>query len=782
MSTRTCPLLALVLAFAPPGFAGEESFRVRPPGSWVRPLALPEDDPAGPRESTGLRYLVFDRQILAAVDGRQDYSRVAWKVETTAGLQDASEVEIRFDPSFERLVIHDARVLRAGRAVWRFSPGEVRVVEAEQDLEARLYNGERTATIFVKGLRVGDTVDYAYTLEGDNPVLGGRFDTVLGVEFSQPVERVHRRVVWQRSSPLRVNPRGPVPRPTVTTTAEGTVYEWESRHARAVRAEERTPSWFVSYGRVELSDFGGWAEVARRGRELFAVVDAPAPALDALLRGWKVSEAPEDERIDRAVRFVQDEVRYLGLELGPHSHQPHSPAQTLERRFGDCKDKAALLVALLRRLGLKAWPALASTVARQGLDERLPALFAFDHAIVALQAGASLQFVDPTASEQGGRVRGRRPPPFARALVLAEDTRGLVELPYAPPREPTVEVAETFALADWNAAARLDVVTTYRDEDADELRQSQSRSTRQEMGRRYREFYAQALGSGLRTLELPRVEDDREHNVVVVREAYEVPSLLQQGAHEFHAWFIDQRLARPRAVERSAPLALTHPEHVRQTVTVRLPGPPELAPLQETVESAGFAMDAAWSVRGNEARLQYTYRSLRGSLQPKEVPVFSDRLGRAADLVYCRVAARRLALGVRPALPSAPRPTAPAAAATRGEPSGSVLLPLAAFGCLAGLVVWGTRRGLSGWRAQRRRAAFQAGPEAGEHPQDALVVGALETVPVRGSGGICGCGGEWRETERASLLYDGRALVVVTRRCESCEREKALYFRLAEAG
>ncbi|MGE5126528.1 MAG: DUF3857 domain-containing protein [Betaproteobacteria bacterium] len=243
MPTRTCLLLALALGIPPtPGFAADKPFGVGPPGSWVLPLSLPARAAGAPRESTGLRYLVLDRQIRAAAGERQDYFHVAWKVETTAGLQDASEIEIGFDPTFETLVIHYARVLREGRAVWSFSPAEVLVADAEQDREARLYNGERRATIPVEGLRVGDTVDYAYSLEGENPVLGGRFDAVLGFEYSRPVDRIHRRVVWQRASLLRVNPRGAVPRPTVTKGAAETVYEWERAQAPAVRAEERTPS------------------------------------------------------------------------------------------------------------------------------------------------------------------------------------------------------------------------------------------------------------------------------------------------------------------------------------------------------------------------------------------------------------------------------------------------------------------------------------------------------------------------------------------------------------
>jgi transglutaminase-like putative cysteine protease len=778
--TRCCSPVAALLALAVPAApaAAAERFTVRPPAAWVEPLAGTDSPSDG--ESTGMRYLLIDRQIRAGRGDQEDYFHTVWRVETTAGLQDASEIEISFDPSFERLVIHHARVTRHGRAVWSFSPGEVRVAHAEEDPEARLYDDGLTATIFVKGLRVGDTVDYAYTLEGENPVLGGRFDTVLWFEWSVPVDQVRRRVVWQRDTTLHVNPRGRAPQPTVTKGPEGTVYDWEMRGARAAPSEDRTPAWFQPQARVEVSEFDGWTDVARRSRELFAAVDAPAPSIDAVVRGWPLPGASEDARVDRAVRFVQDDVRYLGLEMGPHSHQPHLPADTLERRFGDCKDKAALLVAILRRLGVKAWPALVSTRAGLTLDDRLPSLFAFDHVIVALRAGEALQFVDATASEQGGPVRGRRPPPFSRALVLDEETRGLTTIPQPLPEAPTVEVAETYAVPRWDSPARLDVVTTYRGEDADGMRQSQARSTRTDMGKRYRDFYAQE-NAGIRSLALPRVEDDRERNVLVVREAYEIPALWKQGAHEFRAWLIDERLVKPRVLDRSAPLALAHPDHIRQSLTIVLPGPPDLAPLHETVESPAFSMDASWRVRGNEARLEYTYRSRRGSLPPRDVPEFADRVERAADLVVCRLPARPSAAGravVRPAPPGA-RP-APAPDPRHEDPSAGWVGLAAVGGCVLALFAWGARAGASSWQAHQRRTAFVALSQVrdGEQPQGAIPVDSAESI---GREGFCGCGGTWHEVERASILYDGRPMTVATRRCERCAAERTLYFRVGRA-
>jgi hypothetical protein len=770
------PLLLLLLVA--PADPAERRFSVGQEPSWiVDPGGGAATSPAT-ADSSGTRYLLFDQQVRVADDTSETYVRTVWKAETTAGVQDASEIEISFDPSFERLVIHHARIARGGSTVWSFAPRDVRVMETEEDLDARLYNGELTATIFLRDLRIGDTVDYAYTLAGVNPVLGGRFDRVLWTGASVPVDRLHRRLLWQKEAEPHIRLRGGAAKPEVSPVAGGTSYRWLVRDWKPPAREERTPSWYQPYPRVEISEFGDWAAVAARETELFASLDAPAPAVDALVRTLRLEGASEDARVDRAVRFVQDEVRYLGLEMGPSSHQPHPPAQTLARRFGDCKDKASLLVAILRRVGVPAWPALVSTRARATLDERLPSLFAFDHVIVALRLGDGLHWIDATAAEQGGPVRTRTPPPFARALLVDSATRGLTPIPQPVISSPSTEVEETFAAASWSGPVRLDVVTTYRGDDADDARRDQGRATRAETSKRYRDFYAREHGE-LRVVELPRVEDDRDRNVVVVRESYEIPHLWSDGAHDFRAWLVDDWLRKPQVLERAAPFSLPHPAYLKHTLTLRLPGPPDLDPLKETVTGPSFAMDAAWTVSGPEARLVYTYRSLRASVPPKELATYSATVDRAADLVVCRLPARPRPAATTPKAAAASPSAATRRKANDDEAVGTTAVAGLLFG-LAGVSCWGGVVLVSSWRRGRRRAAFHRRQVAwpGQQPSTAVRLDDVSQLAVAGTGGQCQCRASWREVDRATVSFDGGPMAVVTRRCDGCGRVTTTYFRL----
>ena len=151
------------------------------------------------------------------------------------------------------------------------------------------------------------------------------------------------------------------------------------------------------------------------------------------------------QRVDSALAWLWSEVRYTGLELGKAAIVPRSPVATLQRGYGDCKDQATLLTALLRRGGLDAHVALLDAGEDWEASEQLPGLGQFDHAIVYVDGEEPL-WIDPTSSgtpageipfqDQGrlaliarpGERELRRTPVLDAAVNRLEETR-TVKLP-----------------------------------------------------------------------------------------------------------------------------------------------------------------------------------------------------------------------------------------------------------------------------------------------------------------------------------------------------------------
>ncbi len=74
----------------------------------------------------------------------------------------------------------------------------------------------------------------------------------------------------------------------------------------------------------------------------------------------------------------------MAIEIGVGGYQPHPAADVFKNKYGDCKDKATLLITMLGHIGLRGYPALVGTRGDIEADPKTPTLATFDHMIVAL--------------------------------------------------------------------------------------------------------------------------------------------------------------------------------------------------------------------------------------------------------------------------------------------------------------------------------------------------------------------------------------------------------------
>lgn len=171
------------------------------------------------------------------------------------------------------------------------------------------------------------------------------------------------------------------------------------------------------------------------------------------------------------MQLVQDEIRYVSLSIGAGSYIPRRPEIVVASGFGDCKDKALLLVSALRRLGIKADAALTDLDNGKGLYQRLPALGAFDHVIVKATIGDHVYWLDATDHLQGGTAENLVVPDYGYALPLVKAGAALEKITRPEPLEPTISVNEHIAFpARDRSALTMTVTTIYRNADADGMR------------------------------------------------------------------------------------------------------------------------------------------------------------------------------------------------------------------------------------------------------------------------------------------------------------------------
>ncbi len=190
--------------------------------------------------------------------------------------------------------------------------------------------------------------------------------------------------------------------------------------------------------RFAWGDEETWAQVGQWYEKLLPAMPADSTAVSRTARELPAAGESRRGRLAALLRFVRDKVRYVAADLSLAGHQPSAPGEVLARKWGDCKDKALLLVTMLRAAGLEAYPALVHLGSDERIDTEFPSPFQFNHVIVAVAAeglaaagdpvAGGLVFVDPT--QAGGSIRWLHPAVQDQdALVVRGAASRLVRTP-----------------------------------------------------------------------------------------------------------------------------------------------------------------------------------------------------------------------------------------------------------------------------------------------------------------------------------------------------------------
>ena len=239
------------------------------------------------------------------------------------------------------------------------------------------------------------------------------------------------------------------------------IYQWKNPPIENSSASSDIPGWYTSSPYISVSEFKDWKQVNDWGLSIFNNYKYTLPEkLTQKITDWKKNSAGDQDMFaNLALRYVQNQVRYLGLEIGSNTHQPHPPEMVFDQGFGDCKDKALLLTAILRYENIEAYVALTNTQEKENLSVAAPSALAFNHAIVALRRGNNFIFIDPTRSLQRGELINNYIPAYGWALVVEPGGNKL------SPVEPGY-LNYTFAIEDLTVSldntSYLNVTTEYK--------------------------------------------------------------------------------------------------------------------------------------------------------------------------------------------------------------------------------------------------------------------------------------------------------------------------------
>jgi transglutaminase-like putative cysteine protease len=611
-----------VLVFLAPALVFANEFSVGPAPKWIDSVDV---DTAATLPAGEARYgtyaLLDDHQVTAGATTTNYYRRIR-KILSPTGVQNASNISFDFDPTYEHLVIHDITVLRDGKRKNVFDPASVRVIEKEDEQRDHLYDGILSAIAFVNDIRPGDVLDYSWSIEGANPLLGGRFADTFELTADVPTKLIRHRLIF--SKPLHYRSTIPGIEPAITND----VYTWTRTNVPALNVEDNLPDWFDPYDHIQVSEFASWRDIAVWSEAMFRMNDASRAAVAKLAQSIRATHPRQPDQIVAAIRFVQDQIRYLGIEMGRNSHQPHQPADVLDQRWGDCKDKSFLLASLLRELGVEAYPALVNTKLRHNVDQELPTPFEFDHVITQVRRGGHVYWIDPTLADQGGTLETIETPNDERALVVGKETNGLATI--VTNQKGSTTVSMEYSSPAWESPTSLLVTTTYSGGDADIVRGDLASMAAADLAKERINKFAVDQPKIAAAAPL-QISDDRDRNVIILTEHYTIRDFWKNGSFAFTPHVIEDHLQHPDTVIREMPLALDFPLALHERAVFHLPASVNIDGTGDEVETPAIRYLSSVENGGKTVTIDYDLRALRDGIAAKDVPDHLTKINSILD-------------------------------------------------------------------------------------------------------------------------------------------------------
>ena len=598
--------------------------------SWITQTAIDYSNTSMDNDAEdGYADLDFEKQISLA--DQCVYIRKCVRIISEAGVQNESQVSVTFDPSFQQLTFHSIKIIRGGTAINQLQLSKIKTIQQENELDNFIYNGSLNAVLFLEDVRKGDIIEYSYSLKGFNPIFKGKYQDIYSLQYSSPLYQLYYKLIVPGGRTVNIKNTLDTIKPLVQTQPGATVYEWKRNNIKALHTQDYLPSWYEVFPDVMISEYNNWKEVNDWALSLFPKnINLPG-ALQQKIKEIQAANNTTESRVQAALRFVQDDIRYMGIEMGVHSHKPADPGKVFNQRFGDCKEKSYLLCCMLHAMGIEADPALINTDFKKSLHNWLPGPTDFNHMTVRVKIGNEYYWFDPTIAYQRGNIRDISYPDYQCGFVITDTTTSLTDIPFHEKGE--VNTKEIFDIPDMYGHAKLTVTTTYSGSYADETRYDFKNSSNYEMLKNYKNFYA-AYFEQITADSLVTADNDGT-GIFTTKEYYSIDSLwsLDKGIKKasFTSFIVQSIIHKPKDQQRNMPFSLQFPAKYHEEIEINLPEEWNAKSSEENIHCSSFMLHSKFSSSYRQVLLDYDFENFKDHVMPDEAKDFFANLNKSNE-------------------------------------------------------------------------------------------------------------------------------------------------------
>ncbi|MBD3366674.1 MAG: DUF3857 domain-containing protein [Candidatus Eisenbacteria bacterium] len=401
--------------------------------------------------------VIFDRTLVEfdETGAFEQYSHSLTKVLTDEGVDDFADHSAVYHQRYGTNEILMARVIKPDGS--EIVVGDELVTDGTPpSLSAmNIYETDfREKTIVFPNLEPGDAIELL-THDDYEPLIEDAFAQTFYLQFSEPILESSVTIQGPPDMPLKhavvgdveveFEERSVVEDPDRGEGGDWTYYTWTARDVPKIEREIGMAPMAQIATRVNVSTVHEWEELSDKLWRMYddkCIADDQVRELVAdLTEGLETKE----QKIRAIHYWILENVRYLGIGMDFGAFlEPHTPAYTLEKEYGICRDKAVLMVAMLEQIGVPAWVTVINVSKKT--DPEVPNT-SFEHGIVAIEGeNGEYVFIDPT--QETSREVYATYPGDRWVMVLREGGEELLKAPHYPPSRNSGMIVEKAELSE----------------------------------------------------------------------------------------------------------------------------------------------------------------------------------------------------------------------------------------------------------------------------------------------------------------------------------------------
>ncbi len=605
---------------------------VSPKPTWLGTYNPYDKKPSMRTVEDGYYFALAEHQV--EVEKQADYHHFIREIVSEAGIQNGSEISVSFDPTYERLDFHEITVWRDNKPQNRLKPSAFKVLADEKNLSNFIYQGTYSARCILDDIRKGDRIEYSYTITGRNPIFRNKFCDDLYFQWYETVAHQYTALIFSSQRKLNMKSFNELSKPKISEANGLKRYEWEDFQVKPALYDDNEASWYDSRAYMQISEYNSWGEVVDWALSINPVKTDIKGELGEQIEKLKSAYGNSKEKYFRnAVKIVQDEVRYMGIEIGPYSHRANDPEKVFDQRYGDCKDKSLLLVSMLRADGIDANMVLINTSMESRVDQFIPSHNAFNHAVVVANVNGKQVWVDATINYQRGMGTNLYFPDYGKGLDLKTGNGDLTTIPVSKTGKIICE--EKFTVKDEKSPVDFDVKTTYTLNQADRIRDRLASAGMAETEKNYLDYYAKTY-SKIEAKDTVTVIDDEQKNMLTTIERYRVKDFFKrdstsgQYSADFYADFIKEQL--PSITNQTkTPIDVNYPFNEDYTIKVIMPFEWDITTRHNEIKRDAYQFSSDYSAPGKILSLNYQFAYLKDYVPVDKLDEFKQDIKDLSD-------------------------------------------------------------------------------------------------------------------------------------------------------